>query len=72
MVKAVAKGVPGRKLPGLAPKMKALVEKALKGRFYRSDLCGGSPLCSMNEAYDPWDRNEPLVHPVELRFAGRS
>jgi hypothetical protein len=69
MVKAAARSLPGKKLKGLAPALKRLVEKALKGRIFRSDLCGVSPLCAMNEPYDPWDRREALVRPVRFRAA---
>ena len=54
---------------GLAAAMRRPVLRALKGRIFRSDLCGVSPLCGMNESYDPWDRRETLVMPVRLRAA---
>jgi hypothetical protein len=31
------------------------LESGLKGKVFRSDLCGVSPLCHANEPYDPWE-----------------
>jgi hypothetical protein len=51
---------PGRRLPGMATALRRQIEKVFRGRMYRSERCGVSPLCHMNEAYDPWDRRDPL------------
>lgn len=51
---------PGQRLPGLAPALRRQIEKVLRGRMFRSDRCGVSPLCHANEAYDPWDLTDPL------------
>ena len=51
---------PGRRLPGMATALRRQIEKVFRGRMYRSDRCGVSPLCHANEAYDAWDLTDPL------------
>jgi hypothetical protein len=36
------------------------VVKTLRNRIFESFPCGQSPLCGMNEAYDPWDLRDPI------------
>jgi hypothetical protein len=59
-VKAVAVHLPGQPLPGLAPALHRVVEKALQNRVFRSLRCGEDSLCHANEAYDPWDLRDPI------------
>lgn len=50
----------GLRLPGMAPALRRGIERTFRGKMYRSDRCGVSPLCHANEAYDPWDLADPL------------
>ena len=59
-LRATVARYPGRRLPGMATALRRQIEKVFRGRMYRSDRCGVSPLCHMNEAYDPWDLSDPL------------
>jgi hypothetical protein len=59
MLRAVVARFPGKRLHGVAPALKLQLEKAFRGRIFRSESCGQSPLCGMNEAYDPWDMRDP-------------
>lgn len=60
VLRAVVAHYPGRRLPGMATALRRQIERVFRGRMYRSDRCGVSPLCGMNEAYDPWDLTDPL------------
>jgi hypothetical protein len=40
------------------------VVKSLRNRVFESFPCGQSPLCGMNETYDPWDLRDPINHLV--------
>lgn len=60
--------------PGVAPEALAglfrqSVVKTLRNRIFESLHCGQSPLCGMNETYDPWDLRDPINRLVP---AGRS
>jgi len=36
------------------------VTATLRNRIFESSPCGQSPLCGMNEPYDPWDLRDPV------------
>lgn len=59
-VKAVALNLPRQPLRGLAGAVRHVVEKALDRKVFRSLRCGEDNLCHANEAYDPWDRRDPI------------
>lgn len=48
--------LPARPLKGIARTLRRKFEKTLRTRFFRSDYCGESPLCAVNERIDPWTR----------------
>jgi hypothetical protein len=48
--------LPGRPLKGLARTLRRQLEKSLQARLFKSDFCGESPLCAVNERIDPWSR----------------
>jgi hypothetical protein len=48
--------LPGRPLKGIARTLRRKFEKTLRTRLFRSDYCGESPLCAVNERIDPWSR----------------
>lgn len=52
----VVEELPGRPLKGLARLLRRQFEKMLRTRLFRSDYCGESPLCAVNERIDPWSR----------------
>ncbi len=59
-LRAVAAQLPGRRLKGLADVLKNQIDKALRGKMFRSEFCGDQTLCHANEAYDPWDLTDPM------------
>lgn len=63
-LRAVAAGLPRRRLKGLARLLRRQVEKVLHGRVLRSDFCGEVWLCGRNEPYDAW-HEEPLAGRTE-------
>lgn len=56
LLMAAAGGLPHHRLKGLAPLLRRQIEKSLRCRLFRSDVCGESPLCAVNERLDPWMR----------------
>lgn len=48
--------LPGRRLKGIASTLSRMFGKKLRTRLFRSDYCGDSPLCAVNERIDPWSR----------------
>ena len=48
--------LPGRRLKGLARMLRRQFERSLQSRLFKSDFCGESPLCAVNERVDPWSR----------------
>jgi len=59
-LRAVAAGLPERRLKGLADVLKNQIGKTLEGRIFRSEHCGDQTLCHANETYDPWDLTDPM------------
>ncbi len=59
-LRAVAVGLPERRLKGLAEVLRNQIEKTLDGRLFRSEHCGDQTLCHANESYDPWDLTDPM------------
>lgn len=58
-VKAVAQEIPRPHWKGLASVLRRQIEKGLHGRIFKSEPCGGTPLCAVNDPYDPWDLRDP-------------
>jgi hypothetical protein len=48
--------LPGRPLKGIARTLRRRFETTLRTRLFKSDYCGESPLCAVNERIDPWTR----------------
>jgi len=44
----------------LSIRFRSAVVKTLRNRVFESFPCGPSPLCGMNEPYDPWDLRDPI------------
>lgn len=52
----IVQHLPGRPLKGIARTLRRRFEMTLRTRLFRSDHCGESPLCAVNERIDPWTR----------------
>ncbi|MBI4564605.1 MAG: hypothetical protein HY716_07940 [Planctomycetes bacterium] len=60
MLLATVKALPSVRLKGLARLLRREIEKILRGRVYRSEVCGELAICQQNEPYDPWDLRDPI------------
>lgn len=54
--RAAVEALPGVRLPGVARALRAISDDMLRPQIFTAEECGETPLCSMNEPYDPWDR----------------
>jgi hypothetical protein len=59
-VRVIVGAYPERRWKGLAGAVKRQIERALRGRVYRSEACGETRLCEANERVDPWTLDEPI------------
>lgn len=59
-LRAATLRLPGRPLKGIARLLRRQYERILQGRLTPSEVCGHTPLCAVNEPYDPWDLRDPI------------
>jgi hypothetical protein len=62
--RSVAKHYPHESPGALTHRLRRAIAKTLRNRVFESFPCGQSPLCGMNEPYDPWDLRDPINHLV--------
>lgn len=55
--------VPARVLKEVGADFRKRIDRSLGRRIFRSEACGNTELCHMNEPYDPWDMREPVNRP---------